>query len=98
MPLQSCATVNYILGDFTIRNLSTEQLNIPSQYNTYLNQGLPPGPISGVGSSAILAVLWPEDTNYLYFVAKDDGSSEHYFGRTYSEHLANINKARANRR
>lgn len=98
MLLQSCATVNYILGDFTIRELSTEQMAIKSPYNTYVTQGLPPGPIAGPGRASLEAVAWPEKTDYLYFVAKDDGSSEHYFGKTYAEHSANIKKARANRK
>ena len=96
-PLGSCATVNYILGDFSIRYLTTAQTRIPSPYNTYINQGLPPGPISGSGRAAIEATLWPEDTSYIFFVAKDDGSGEHYFGHTNAEHEANKALARANR-
>lgn len=98
MALQSCATVNYILQDFTIRNLSKEQMAIPSPYNTYINRGLPPGPIAAPGQASLKAVLWPKRTDYLYFVAKDDGSSEHYFGRTFAEHQKNIQKAKANRK
>lgn len=98
MLLQSCATVNYILGDFTIRNLSKAQMAIPSPYNTYVTRGLPPGPIAGPGQASLRAVLWPEETDYYFFVAKDDGSSEHYFGRTFAEHQANIKKAASNRR
>lgn len=97
MPLQSCATVNYVLGDFSIRYLSDEQLKTPSPYNTYQNQGLPPGPIAGAGRSAIESVLWPEETGYHFFVAKDDGSGEHYFADTFAEHQRNIKKARENR-
>ncbi|MGI6364912.1 MAG: endolytic transglycosylase MltG [Bacillota bacterium] len=98
MALQSCATVNYVLQDFSIRNLSKEQMAIPSPYNTYINRGLPPGPIAAPGQASLKAVLWPERTDYLYFVAKDDGSSEHYFGRNFEEHQANIKKAQANRK
>lgn len=98
MLLQSCASVNYILQDFSIRNLSEEQKAIPSPYNTYLNLGLPPGPIAAPGEASLQAVLWPERTGYFYFVAKDNGSGEHYFGQTYAEHLANVKKAKANRK
>lgn len=98
MLLQSCATVNYILQDFTIRNLSKEQMAIPSPYNTYVTQGLPPGPIAAPGQASLRAVLWPEETEYYFFVAKDNGSSEHYFGKTYDDHIINIRKAEANRR
>lgn len=96
-PLGSCATINYILGDFSIRYLTTEQTRIPSPYNTYINQGLPPGPIAAPGKRALEATLWPEETDYLFFVAKDDGSGEHYFARTNAEHEANKAKAKANR-
>lgn len=96
MLLQSCATVNYILGDFSIRP-TTAQLETKHPYNTYTNLGLPPGPIAGAGKRALEAVIWPEETNYYYFVAKDDGSGEHYFGRTLADHEYNILKAKANR-
>lgn len=95
--LESCATVNYVLGDFSIRYLTTAQTRTPSPYNTYINAGLPPGPIAGAGQGAIRGVLYPAEVDYLFFVAKDDGTSEHYFGVTYADHLANIAKARANR-
>jgi len=96
MRLQSCATVNYILGDFSIRTLTTAQTSIPSPYNTYQNLGLPPGPISSVGKASLVAVLWPEDSDYLYFRAKDDGTNEHYFARTYAEHQENGRRAKSN--
>lgn len=98
MMLQSCATVNYILKDFSIRALTTAQMNIKDPYNTYVNTGLPPGPIAAPGIRSLRATLWPEETNYLFFVAKDDGSNQHYFARTYAEHRSNIDKAARNRR
>jgi UPF0755 protein len=87
MPLQSCATIQYILG-YPKPELTVQDTEIPSPYNTYLNMGLPPGPIASPGMAAIRAVLAPADTDYLYFVANKDGS--HVFSRTYEEHLAAI--------
>ncbi len=84
MPLQSCATVQYILGERK-PNLSFEDIRIDSPYNTYKNSGLPPGPIASPGKKSIEAALYPEDVDYLYFVAKKDGS--HSFSKTYNEHL-----------
>lgn len=84
MPLQSCATVQYVLGERK-KVLSYEDIRIDSPYNTYKHKGLPPGPISSPGEASIKAVLYPSDTNYLYFVAKKDGS--HSFSVNYEDHL-----------
>lgn len=84
MPLQSCATVQYILGEQK-PVLSIKDTKIESPYNTYLNAGLPPGPIASPGADSIHAALYPEDTNYLYFLAKGDGS--HAFSETYDQFL-----------
>ena len=95
-PLQSCATVQYVLGEVK-EVLLNEDLEIPSPYNTYLHAGLPPGPIAAPGEASIRAALYPEKTEYFYFVYKEDGSGEHYFARTLSEHNANTERARQNR-
>jgi UPF0755 protein len=84
MALQSCATVQYLLPE-PKPVLSKQDTLIESPYNTYLINGLPPGPISNPGEAAVLAVLNPQKHDYLFFVANDDGS--HSFSRTYSEHL-----------
>lgn len=86
MPLQSCATVQYILGEQK-PVLSEDDIQIQNPYNTYLITGLPPGPICSPGIESINAVLWPTNTDYLYFLAKGDGS--HVFSVTYDEHLRN---------
>ncbi len=86
MPLQSCATVQYILGEQK-PVLSVADTQIQSPYNTYIIKGLPPTPICSPGIESINAALWPEETEYLYFLAKGDGS--HVFSKTYEEHLRN---------
>ncbi|MEN6412578.1 MAG: endolytic transglycosylase MltG [Veillonellales bacterium] len=91
MPLQSCATIQYILG-YPKAELSIEDTMIASPYNTYQNKGLPPGPIANPGKAAIQAVLYPAVTDYLYFVADKQGA--HHFSRTYEEHLAAIEQVR----
>lgn len=84
MLLQSCATIQYALGERK-EKLTYKDLEIESPYNTYINLGLPPMPIASPGKSSIEAALYPADTSYLYFVAKGDGS--HVFSKTYQEHL-----------
>lgn len=83
MRLESCATIQYILGKQK-EKLTYEDLRIDSPYNTYLHNGLPPGPISNPGLASIKAVLYPAKVDYLYFVSRGDGS--HYFSRTWGEH------------
>ncbi len=84
MRLESCATVEYVLGTHKDK-LTDQDVRTPSPYNTYLHGGLPPGPICSPGLASIEAVLYPAKTNYLYFVAKGDGS--HVFSTTFAEHL-----------
>lgn len=83
MPLQMDPTVIYALGNNYHGKLSHHDLDIDSPYNTYRYRGLPPTPIAMVGKEAIDAAAHPQVTNYLYFVAKGDGS--HYFSVTYEE-------------
>lgn len=96
MLLQSCSTVQFLF-DEPKATLLNKDLEIESPYNTYLNKGLPPGPISNPGLAALEAVWSPADTDYLYFVAKDDGSGGHYFSKTLEEHNRYKAQARENR-
>ncbi len=93
--LQVDATIQYIMlkktGAYKDR-LLYDDLKVDDPYNTYLHEGLPPGPISCPGEAAIKAALNPSDTQYLYYVAKGDASDSHAFARTYAEHQANISK------
>lgn len=89
MPLQVDATIQYILGTPKAK-LYNKDLQIPSPYNTYLNPGLPPGPIASPGHASLFAVLYPEKTNYLFYLAKPDGY--HVFSQTFDEHLQNQKK------
>lgn len=88
MKLDSCATIQYALGDRKKRLLN-DDLKIDSKYNTYTNKGLPPGPIGSPGKASLEAVLEPAQTNYFYSVAKKDGSGKHVFARTHQEHVKN---------
>lgn len=89
MPLQSCASIQYLLGTPKAK-LYDRDLQIQSPYNTYLHTGLPPGPIASPGHASLEAVLHPTKTDYFYFVAKPDGY--HAFAKTFSEHLENQRK------
>ena len=84
MLLQSCATVQYILGERK-ENLTNKDTAIDSPYNTYKYNGLPPKPIASPGKASIVAALYPEKSDYLYFVLDTNG--KHTFSKTYKEHL-----------
>jgi UPF0755 protein len=83
MRLQSDPTTIYGIKDFN-GNLTRKDLKEATAYNTYVVAGLPPGPICNPGKAALHAVLYPETTKKLYFVAKNDGS--HHFSSTLAEH------------
>lgn len=94
MRLESCATVQYALGEVRERLLYTD-LEVESPYNTYRNPGLPPGAICSPGPAAIRAVANPDTTaGYLFFVSREDGSGLHLFARTSREHTLNIESVR----
>jgi UPF0755 protein len=97
MTLDACPTVQYALGyqedtgQWWKTPLTLEELDrVNSPFNTYLHQGLPPGPICNPGLASMLVVLESVETDYLYFLAKGDGS--HAFARTFEEHLQNQQK------
>ena len=83
MRLQADPTIQYILEDGP-RRLLNRDLKIVSPYNTYLNKGLPPGPINNPGIESIKAALFPTESDYLYFVARGDGY--HTFSKTEKQH------------
>jgi UPF0755 protein len=96
MKLEADPTVQYALGYWKSRLTFSDYRNTQSPYNTYLVAGLPPGPISNPGFDAIQASLWPDQTDYLYFVALEGG--RHTFSKTYHEHVNNVNKRNRLRR
>lgn len=89
MRLQIDATVEYALGG-PREKIYYKDLKIDSPYNTYKYDGLPPGPIASPGKESLLAAVTPAKTNYLYYVAKPDGS--HAFAKTFAEHEKNKQK------
>ncbi len=87
MRLQIDATVQYALGEQKDRLLYSD-LEIDSPYNTYKNDGLPPGPIASPGLASIDAALYPEQSSYLYYQTTIEGDGSHYFCETLEEHNA----------
>ena len=84
MRLESDPTVIYGLGEDFDGNLTKEDLNAMTQYNTYLVKGLPPGPICNPGKESIIAAMSPAPVDYLYFVSRGNGT--HYFSVNYKDH------------
>ncbi|MBI4321652.1 MAG: endolytic transglycosylase MltG [Chloroflexi bacterium] len=100
MPLQADPTVQYAVAAARLgqvdengywkKSLTTADLAFDSPYNTYRYRGLPPGPIANPGLASLKSALEPAETDFLYFVARDDGS--HAFARTLQEHDSNVSK------
>ena len=87
MPLQADPTVKFGLKDFSIKRVLYGHLKTPSPYNTYLNTGLPPGPICTPQSVTVDAVLNAPKTDYLYFVASSEFDGTSIFTSDYDEHM-----------
>lgn len=92
MKLQADPTVKFALGNFSLRRILHEHLLTPSPYNTYLNHGLPPGPIAFPEAEDIDAVLHPAPHNYIYMCARENFSGTHRFAATYAEHMQNARR------
>ena len=90
MRLETDPTVIYGIPDFD-GNLRRRDLDdAANPYNTYRISGLPPGPIASPGADALRAVVYPAETDYLYFVSRNDGT--HAFSRSYREHVLAVNR------
>ncbi len=90
--LQADPTIVHIVGDFQMKRVLNKHTRIDSRYNTYLYQGLPPGPICIPSIASIDAVLDFEKHDYYYFCAREDFSGYHNFAKTYHQHLVNARK------
>lgn len=87
MPLQVDASMEYVINK-PLNELTADDLDIDSPYNTYLNPGLPPTPIGNPGLVAIQAVLEPASSTYLFYLTGNDG--KFYYANTYEEHKRNV--------
>lgn len=92
MPLQADPTVKFAVGDFGLRRILFSHLRTPSPYNTYINKGLPPGPIRLPMSHNVDAVLDFDQHNYIFMCAKETLNGEHNFAVTYAEHQKNARR------
>ena len=92
MKLQCDATVKYALEQKNAQRILKQDLTLNSPYNTYINDGLPPGPIFITEKKYLDAVLNFEKHNYIYMCAKDDGSGKHFFTSSFGEHQKNAKK------
>jgi UPF0755 protein len=99
MRLEADPTVQYAMGYQPAANqwwktpvFLEEYSRVDSPYNTYLYPGIPPGPIASPGLGSIRAVLYPEEHNYIFFVATPDGTGAHIFAETWDEHVQNVRR------
>lgn len=92
MPLQACPTAKFAAGDMSLSRILKAHTEIVSPYNTYLNLGLPPGPIRYPSIQAIDAVLNYQQHDFFYFCAKEDFSGYHHFSRTGLQHAAHARR------
>jgi UPF0755 protein len=94
MPLQADPTVKFALQDFTIKRVTRDHIAVESPYNTYLNAGLPPGPINMPSTVSLDAVLNYEKHKFIYFCASPNELGYHDFAETYRDHVNNANRYR----
>lgn len=90
MRLQSCATIAYALGERKVQ-YTAEDLTVDSPYNTYTNDGLPPGPVSNPSLSSLEASFFPEESEYWFFL-NDPETGDTYFAKNFEEHKVNKEK------
>ena len=87
MNMQACPTIKYALRDFALTRIYEKHLTVQSPYNTYIHEGLPPGPVCTPQPETIDIVLNAPQTDYLYFVANSDFSGTHIYTTNYADHL-----------
>ncbi len=95
MPMQADPTVKFATGNFKLRRITGEHLQISSPYNTYMHKGLPPGPIRIASQKGIDAVLNAPEHEYIYMCAKEDFSGRHNFAANYADHRKNAQRYQA---
>lgn len=92
IPLQADPTIKFALNDFAMKRILNENLKVESPYNTYLNTGLPPGPIRLASIPGLESVLNYAQHNYIYMCAKEDFSGKHNFATNLNDHMANARR------
>ena len=96
MRLETDPAVIYGIADFDGNLRKQDLLDATNPYNTYRIRGLPPGPIANPGAEALRAVLQPAESDYLYFVSRNDGT--HQFSNSYAEHVQAVDRFQRRRR